>query len=96
MGRRKDQVADLIKLIAALRERPPHVLLPVLDLYSRLTTLLAGNSVEATRELATLRSVLSLCKIAESVIKTRHPKMSTELQRSESLMRCMRPIYKCS
>ncbi len=39
------------------------------------------------RDFVRLRCTLSLCRIAESIIKTRYPKMPADLPRSASLQR---------
>ena len=76
-------VTDLINSIAEIKAQPRRSLLPVSKLHEILTTLLASRTTAKKfgPRMPRLRCALSLCKITESLIKARHPKIPVELQR---------------
>lgn len=83
-------IEGLIKETSEARKNPRLVLFPISKLYDFLTTILASNSVFNRKfgaKIAALRSVLSMCKIVESIIKSRHPIIMKDPRRSLTLMR---------
>lgn len=98
-GKDKEELTEVIKMISQLQIRPPLDLLPVSKLYGKLTALLAehGNIAKnCGNAISRLRCTMSLCKIAEALIRSRYPKTAANIQRSESLMRSTELIYKSS
>jgi hypothetical protein len=92
-GKDKEEITELINLIKKVQMRPPADLFPVSKLHGKLTALLAehGNLAKTSgNDISRLRCTMSLCTIAESLIKSRYPHMSVNMQRSDSLKRSTR------